>query len=431
MFAPGSTIRLDSTPLLFGGDSLNPESGALPAAHVSYSPESFAANYNSARSCVDVFWALFFLVNLIVSIILFIVGKSWNPYPSCIWDCGIDLLVAWIALGSAAFISFLAFLAFILFPRSIIRRWLLFGLFPPFGGAMLLLASFVMLVIRDYVFLSHIFIYLLTMVLVPFLIFKYFICPCFLGLIRPRSKFSSEVSRASAEILRRYPSSYLFTFAMFLLQCAVAYCFAMGSLTVYARSLSSWLYLYIAFSYFWIQSTINFIAYRVLASLGIVWYFLNNTPHMPKFPLLQSIGRTVTSGFGPVALAGLVDGLFSLFPVLQRKLETDRSGPSSLSNAFGTIGTVVSRFSLIYSVMFGVSASVGAKRWSEQTEENVVSKVANAMAINSTVRCYSWSSFLLAMALAGFPRFDTPIAPCLQGDWRARWCFWPELCSKQ
>jgi len=110
-------------------------------------------------------------------------------------------------------------------------------------------------------------------------------------------------------ILRKFPSLFFFNVVMFLIQSVLSFLFAMGSILVYTQSLSLWVLLYVAISYFWIQATLSYVTYQTCAGVSCAWYFLNETPYLPAHPIRFALKNTMTTGFGAVALAGFLEAI--------------------------------------------------------------------------------------------------------------------------
>jgi hypothetical protein len=133
---------------------------------------------------------------------------------------------------------------------------------------------------------------------------------------------------------------------------------------------------------------------------------------MPSFPMGRSLWRTLTTGFGPVALAGFLDGMVNACHYFQKKLNTAMCGGlccccvgcfcKCIIRVLKAITGVVSRFSLIYCAMFGVPAAEGVKRWMNVSSKKVVSMVVDSTIISSTFRFYSYCATVLAATIAGF-----------------------------
>jgi hypothetical protein len=123
---------------------------------------------------------------------------------------------------------------------------------------------------------------------------------------------------------------------------------------------------------------------------------------MPEHPILFALGHTLTTGFGPVALAGLLEALSEAFAWIKENGIRLTCGLGACCFtcieccckcfvcALEYIIGAVNRYSLIYCSMFGVPAAEGVKRWGEVSERKVVDMVVNSTIINHTFKFYSY-----------------------------------------
>jgi hypothetical protein len=188
--------------------------------------------------------------------------------------------------------------------------------------------------------------------------------------------FSADVLQSSRVILKKYPTITFFNTIIFVVQSGLSSLFTCGAVLVYCLEINYWIYVYVIFSYFWIQCTLTYVVSQTCAGVAVAWYFLNDTEYMPTHPILFSLGHTLTTGL----TCGFGSCCFCCFKCCCQ---------CALCIIDKLIG-LVSRYSLIYCSMFGVPASEGVKRWGEVSERKVVDMVVNSTIIDQTFRFYSY-----------------------------------------
>jgi hypothetical protein len=121
----------------------------------------------------------------------------------------------------------------------------------------------------------------------------------------------------------------------------------------------------------------------------------------------------LTTGFGPVALAGLFEGIEAAFDWIADKGEALTCGLGLICfscfkccckccmGCWSCFMGAVSRYSLIYCAMFGVPASEGVKRWTKVSAKDIVDMVVNHTVIDKTFRFYSYCAGATGGAIGG------------------------------
>jgi hypothetical protein len=134
---------------------------------------------------------------------------------------------------------------------------------------------------------------------------------------------------------------------------------------------------------------------------------------MPKHPILFSLFHTLTTGFGPVAMAGFLEAISEALEWLKEKGEELTCGLGAvcfccvcccckcLVAMIDFIIGSINRFSLIYCAMFGVRASEGVKRWEDVSARKVVDMIVNSTIIDQTFRFYSYIACAAGASIGG------------------------------
>jgi hypothetical protein len=387
--APGSLVRSPTT---------DPQNDKFWAVDGAFSEAGFAGNFRAPRKFVDVIWTVAFYVNCVLSFILFLSARPWASADFGESADGLSykdmLIIGIISIGIAAGICVVTYFIIWHWPRAYIKGAMIIGV-------VLLLAALLALS----VLFSALVLLLGILVFIAGFIF-------WIG-VRGKLDFSADVLQCSAVILRKFPTILWFNTAMFLLQSGFSYLFECGTVLVFARGISFWAYIYAILSYFWIQSTLNFVTYQTCAGVAAAWYFLNGTEYMPEHPIYFSLFHTLTSGFGPVALAGLLEGIGEAFEWFEENGEKLSCGLTCVCftcvkcmakcclRISDWVLSAVSRYSLIYCAMFGVSAAEGVKRWDAVSKKKAVDMIVNHTIIDRTFRFYSYCVGALAGGIGG------------------------------
>ena len=379
-------------------DRPSPEYDSLWKDQAAFEVENFASNYGLKRKWTDIVWTIIFWINFIISVALFFASKPWEA-ASFETKKGIlnrhDMIVIGaVAVGISFAFCFLTYMFILIAPRIYVLGVFglcvvaIFGL----GIPIAIVASPYFLIICGFCF-----------------IICFFTVLCMCG----KLQFSADVMKSSALIIRKIPSTLLFNFCIYIVQALVSYLFSCGTVLVYTLGISYWLYVYIVLSYFWITRTIEFISYTTIAGVASTWYFLNDTEHMPKTPLLTSLYNALGPSFGPCALAGFLEGISSGLNWIKKKGETlpCMSGGCCFSclkcccgcfaSAIKCIVGAIDRYSLIYCAMFGTPAKEGVKRWKAVAKKKLVKQVLNSCIVSLTFKVYAYSSMAVGSSLGG------------------------------
>ena len=230
-------------------------------------------------------------------------------------------------------------------------------------------------------------------------IFIYFYCK--------RANFSAALLHTSVVVLRKYPSVFFFNLGMFLLQSGVTYLFSAGALLTYGLSLSYWVYVYLIVSYFIISQTLSYFTYSTCAGVAASWYFLCETEYEVKHPMLFSLRNSLGPNFGPIALAGFLEGIAQGFRWLDKYGQSLTCGLTTCCICIcrAICCCIFNCIRMFIFAMFGVSAREGVKRWCKISTKTLVKQVVNTSIIGGTFKIYgigaSMASVIIAMVISG------------------------------
>jgi hypothetical protein len=132
------------------------------------------------------------------------------------------------------------------------------------------------------------------------------------------------------------------------------------------------LVVYCLFSFYWITLTLGYVAYLTFCGVGSSWYFLNDTPYLPRSPTWESYKRAWTTSFGSAAIAGF---LLAVIQTLKALANTEGSKSQAIDclrciamcilAVLEVCIKMITRYALIYCATFGVPFKEGCRRWGE------------------------------------------------------------------
>ena len=361
----------------------------------SFSEENFAQHFVAHRKWQNVFFTLlFWIVVIITCVLLYLVDPAATKKPYMYKNQPVSkdnvVFIGFCCVGSAVCIVLLIVLLLFLCTGCFICLTILFS-FLALGAVIALtvikgnLAARITLPIYCFIF--------------P-LLFCFKLC----GKIR----FSTCVLKSAVLLASKFPSTVILTLFVVILQAALNYAFEVGTVAVYYHDVSPWVYIWVILSYFFLTNTIKNFSYTVIAGVSSCWYFLNESPYMPRFPFWISFRHMIGPSFGPCALGGLLQGICD---TINEVNDTSKTNPlfciiNCMCLCCKCIVTVllliVNRFALIYCAMFGVSTKDGVKRWFKQKSRKMVKQCIVATVIKATFDTYSWVSSSVCGAVASF-----------------------------
>ncbi|KAH0785421.1 XYPPX repeat family protein [Histomonas meleagridis] len=266
---------------------------------------NFAQNFGSKRKWNNVFWTVLFWINLIISAVLFFMGKPWasESYTKDDLSRNDMLIIGAVSIGVTVVIGFLTYIYVLFCPRVYIKSSMIVML-------ILLLGCMIPLAILT----TPLILILTGVIFIAVFIYQCRVCS--------KLNFSADVLQSSAMIMKKYPAVFFFSIGQLIFQSALSYLFSCGAVLVYCRNISYWLYVYIILSYFWITQTTTYVTYTTIAGLTSAWYFLNGTDYMPQSIIGRAFLNSIGPSFGACALAGFLEGISNGFRWISKKGET-------------------------------------------------------------------------------------------------------------
>jgi hypothetical protein len=378
--------------------STSPEYDEYWEVDGAFSEEGFANNFLHPRKCVDVAWVVLFYLNLAATLMLFILSKPWEEGSYRPDTSGFDrkamVMIGIICVGIAAGAYILTYMFVWWCPRAFMKCSVSIGM------AFLLCAMVPLAIV-------------FTPLILLFTICIFLLGCCFYICVCRRMDFSADVLQSACVILKKFPTIAFLNLVIFLIQAGMSYIFSCGAILIFCLKIHYAVYVYLVFSYFWIQSTLSFILYQTCAGVASAWYYLNGTKFMPSHPIFFSLGHTLTTGFGPVAIAGLLDGINQALDWLQDNAEKLTCGLGAVCFCcfkcccrcccfiFDCVIGAINRYSLIYCAMFGVPATEGVKRWGDVSSRKIIDMIVNSTVISKTFRFYSYVAGAAGASIGG------------------------------
>jgi hypothetical protein len=289
---------------------------------------------------------------------------------------------------------------------------------------------FIAAMIPILIFLSFLFLFGILLFAIILIFFYCVVCG--------KISFSATLLTMSMKIIRKYPSVFFFNVLSLIIQQCLSYIFSTGIVIVYSKGWSYWIYVYIIISYFWINFTISYVTYSAVSGVAVCWYFLYETEYLPAHPLPKSICNAIGPGFGPCAYAGALAGIDSAFQWIESEGQKLTCGLCCICFCiFKCISKIiicciavfhgmVSRYTLIYTAMYGCSVEEGIKKWTSIETNTFIEMLLNSSIVSLTFKFYAYVG-MLAGGIAGIC-----IGNFLQGkDTDINWgkvCFIGSLC---
>ena len=207
-----------------------------------------------------------------------------------------------------------------------------------------------------------------------YLIIVIIICCCIYKYI----PLTTAILQVGVKIVLTYPGSILLTIISSLVSGVISIAFCYMFYATIASNISLWIFIYYIFSFLWISLCFYYVVYISIAGVASTWYFLNGTEYMPKNPILLSFKRSVTTSFGSCCEASII---LAIIKTLETLVSIDLSHGNNgivaliylcikcivlcilrlLYRIFG----ILNRYALIYCATFGVPYAEGCRRFLE------------------------------------------------------------------
>ena len=359
--------------------------------------ENFYSIFISSKKIQNFGWTIFFLINLILTFILFLIADPLNSNSYSINNKS-------ITYSNFLFISIISILiSFIFCFFSLLFLWFNPGTYIRFAMQFIIVTSIGLILFLTILTLIFFFIFGFIFFIIAFII---------LYKMYKKIDFSASLLQTSAFILYKFPSLFFFNLFMLLIQLGLSFLFSSGIILSYYLNIHYTIYIYLIFSYFCIIQTLSYVTYSTCAGVASSWYFLNESPFEIKFPFWLSFWRSIGPNFGPCALAGFLEGISSAFRWFEKYGNTATCGLQGCISciclcmckccitSLNFLTRAINRYSLIYSTMFGVPISDAIERWSELSTNKIIDQVVNSSLINTTFTFYSFCISGISTALA-------------------------------
>lgn len=278
----------------------------------SFEPEQFSKIHlregKSKKKFIDLFWLIFFYVNIFCSIGVFIYlivkfkfiydkkntlnsnfsNSSYQQENNDNKLCIKEILIA-VGIGAAIGLIF-----------NIIH--IVYSTFAP------------SIYIKDSIWLYIIISILCIILLVTkgfyyafgFPIFTLFFALFFFCCTRKYMSFSADVLTMTIKLFWKYRIFILIISIDTFFELIFGLSFSLSIFFIEFTKTTRYLYIYNSFSFIWASSTLGYITYMTAAGLTSSWYFLNGTEFYPKNPVWDSFKRNCFKLFGSASLGGFL-----------------------------------------------------------------------------------------------------------------------------
>lgn len=364
-----------------------------------FEPQTFSKNSHAKAKCNDIFWVIFFLINFCATVGLcaFLGLQIKDLPPPETPDTGdirslptsTILKISGIALGVAILANVLHY-CYACFASLIYIKW---GMFI---GTVLSIA-FVILPILQGVY---------PVIIFP--IFTIIMSLIFYCVSRKYFELSAAVLKKTTQIICQYPSIIVLMILETIVQVALSAGFVFMAYAIECLNWSSFIYIYLLLSYFWITLTVGYVVYMTCCGLGATCYFLTGTEYFPKHPVWESFKRASTTSLGSAALAGFLLAVIQTLKVLV-EMKTNNDGKAGAAIAILRCIAMcilaileacikwINRYALIYCSVYGVPFTEGCRRWAELSCKKFCNVLVSGCVIN---RCLSYNFLLFSVGAA-------------------------------
>lgn len=331
-----------------------------------FEPETFSENTIKAkRKCNDVFWAIFFLLNLIGTIALMIyLGMEFektddSPYLTNSkheFTPEVVINMMEFGIGTAIVLNIIHMIYATCCPVFYINTtfWIGFVLSVAIAAYPIYLGIYYMIALPTITLLIILIVYCCVKKYIP---------------------FSAAVLKVSTKIVAKHFTIFVLILLQAVLEVAILIAFIVAVVFVEYIDFNRWIYLYFLFSYFWITLTLGYVVYLTGSGLAASWYFLNGTEYMPTFPLCSAFGRAITTSFGSAAVAGFLLAIVKTVRTILQPRRKKKSGcgiccilsciAMCILRMLEACIAFINKYGLIYCAVFGVPFTEGCRRWTE------------------------------------------------------------------
>lgn len=369
----------------------------------SFQPQTFSQNTKTQKKWNDLFWAIFFWVNLLLTIAIaaFAGYKAYDKMQkqsnqkSGLADSKSDLNMQ--IVGRDIAIAFGIGFAF----TCIHFTYAAFAPLCYIKFSLVLATIFSIIIAAVPFFLTgywYFFLYAAVMALLALLMY------C---IMRPYIPFSAAVLKQTCWIIRKYPSIIAICALQIFIGLILNVLFAILALTVYYNEWSYAIYIYVVFSYYWVTLTFGYVTYMTGAGLAASWYFLFNTEYFPKNPTWESFKRATTTSFGSAALAGFLLAVIETLKEIIRSTDSNNIAVVIIKCVAMCILACLeclvkwfNRYALIYCAVFGVPFKEGCRRWTELCCKKFCDVIISGLCIGKSLG-FNLVAFCVGSAAAG------------------------------
>ena len=368
-----------------------------------FQPQTVSQNMKEEKVYNDRCWCISFWINFVITIALFV----WLLYEATqehvLKDptTGLDYIkeLDWGYIGKIIGWSILIAVCI-----NIIHA--VYAIFAPkiyikFGFAVGFIIS-VILSIFAIIFCSWAFII--------FPIFMLIITICFYCIACRYIKFSTVVFKMTTTLLVRYPSLILYTVCQMILTTIISIIFSLIFLLIAEFEYSYFIYIYVIISYMWVSFTSGYVDYLVGAGVAATWYFLAETEYMPRYPVLESFKRAMTTSFGSAAAAGALMTAIKFIRYLVSSCQSNTDNAilacllCILQCILGCIEAFISwmnKYGLIYCAIFGVPYTEGCRRYIELSCKKFCDVIMRSSIISIAI-AFNLLIFVIGSGILGF-----------------------------
>ena len=372
----------------------------------SFQPDTFTKNTKKQTKCNDAIMAVLFLIVFLVSIAVF--AYNWylipdfenpdidfNPSDYNLRMFDQNTMWKFIGVGLAIALVFnIVHSCFIFFlPVLYIKVGLIMGVIVSILGV---ICPMIYGVYGSIIF--------------PILMLVFSIC--FYCMAREYIEFSAAILKQTCKLLCKYPSVFLLVFLQMAVEVGLSVMYSLWIYAIEINKIHPAIYIFVVIAYFWTTITLAYIIYMAISGVASSWYFLNDTEYMPRFPVLMSFKRAITTSLGSAAFAGLI---LAIVQTLKLFVNMNVNGDGTIGAILSIIRCIalcllsilecfvkfINRYALIYCATFGVPYREGCRRFLELNCTRYCDLLMNSCIIFRTTEV-NMLAFSIGACLTGY-----------------------------
>lgn len=329
-----------------------------------FQPEQFARNISPNGEWIDMWYAVAFGVNVILSIGL--VCVILKDLSASVGDADIEGLRT--ALMTGATIGMCVSAGHFCYAASAPLLYVQWGMF--ISVAFSVISVFIPL------FMGSMWGGVYPVIACVLSIVWYF-------MVQGKIPFSATMLSKAVDLIIAHPSIMAVSAGQMVIDVFMAMLYTVLAVRMSENIYAPVIWVYFAFTYYWIVYTVNYVAYMTGAGVAARDYFLKGTEFYPVQPVWDSLQMAATRSLGSAAKAGLILATIEALKQMMAMMKQQRGDGDERNNRVNVVTAILecvilcfleiayamvkfmSRYGLIYCAIYGIPYNEGCRRWVE------------------------------------------------------------------